>query len=212
VQLASDPFHGGTECIPEGTTVEAAQMAPLDPLPLLPDAFVRIQRWGIRREARQMQPWGRSTRQEVLDEVTAMHGGAIPHHDDHTARHFAPQVCQEGPHSCRVDGAVLSAEGPLARRRDRTAGGAVIARPPCPPPRGLADRRLGSDDAGQGRTARFIDTEERGLLGLRPFVMAGQGSSRHRAMAVASRCRARRAGFWGLHRRALHTRLIWPGW
>jgi hypothetical protein len=196
---------------PEVTKVETAQIAPLDPFQRLPDAFVRIQLWGISWEALQRQPLGRPMRQEVLDEVPAMNGGAIPN-DDQAARHFAPQVFQEGHHLCRVDGALLSVEVQLALRRDRTDGGEVIAGPPFPHQRGLADRRVGTDDAGQGIKARFIYKEERVLLGRRPFLMAGQVSARPRARAASSRCRARRAGFWGLHRRALHTRLIWPGW
>jgi hypothetical protein len=44
------------------------------------------------------------------------------------------------------------------------------------------------------------------LLSLRPFLMAGQVSSRHCAMAASLRCRARRAGFCGRQRRASSTR------
>jgi hypothetical protein len=47
-RLASDTFHGGTEFIPEVTNVETAQISQLDPFQLLPEAFVRIQLWGIR--------------------------------------------------------------------------------------------------------------------------------------------------------------------
>jgi hypothetical protein len=157
-----------------------------------------------------MQALGRPIRPEVLDKVTAMPGGALPN-DDQAARHFAPQVFQEGHHLHRVDSALRSVEVQRALRRDRTDRGEVIVGPPFPQPGGLADRRIGTDDAGQGINARFIYNEARLLLGLRPFLMAGQVSSRHRAMAASSRCRARRPGFWGLHRRALHTRLIGPG-
>jgi hypothetical protein len=197
--------------MPEVTTVDTAQMAPLDPFQLLPEAFVRIQLWGIRRQALQMQPLGRSIRQELLDTVAAMNRGPAPDHH-HAARHFAQQMFQEGHHIRRVDGPLLTVEVPRALRRECTDGGELIAGSPFPPHGGLADRGIGTDDAGQGITARFIDKKERLLLGLRPFLIAGQVSSRRRAMAASSRCRARRAGFWGLQRRALHTRLRWPGW
>jgi hypothetical protein len=40
---------------------------------------------------------------------------------------------------------------------------------------------------------------------------AGQVSSRQRVMAVSSRCRARRAGFYGLQRRVFSKRPTWTG-
>jgi hypothetical protein len=149
-----------------------------------------------------MPPWGRPSGPACLADVTAMHGCAIPEHD-HAARHFAPQGLQEGDHLPCVDGAVLTMEVPLAFRRDRTASGEVSAGLPFPPHGGLADRRLGADDTGQGINARCIYQEERVLLGWRPLLRAGQ---------VSSRQRARRAGFWGRQRSAWHPRLRCPGW
>lgn len=78
--------------------VDTAQMAPLHPFELLPEARARVQRWGIRWQALQMQSRGRPIGQERVEDAAAMNRGAIPD-DDHAAGHLTPQVLQAGDHS-----------------------------------------------------------------------------------------------------------------
>src|SRR5918992_586599 len=74
----------------------------------------------------------------------------------------------------------------------------MIAGAPVPQDGCLAHRRIGAHDTREGIKPRLVYEEEGVLLGFRPLLMAGQVSSRHRAMAASSRWRARRGGvFWG---------------
>ena len=107
---------------------------------------------------------------------------------------------------------VLTVKIQLARRGDRADGGEMIAGAPFPEDGRVAHRGIGAHHAGQGIKAGFIEEEDRLLLRLRPLLRAGQISSRQRVMAPSSRCRARRAGFWGLQRSALSKRPTWTGW
>ena len=191
--------------------VEAAQIAQLHAFELLPESLARVQLRGVGWQALQMDARRRTTGQELFDGVTAMDRGAIPD-EDHAAGHLAQQVRQEGDHIRRVERAVLTVEIPFALRRDGTDGREVIAGAPFPQDGCLAHRRVGAHDTREGIKPRLVYEEEGLRLGFRPLLMAGQLSSRHWAMAASSRCRARRAGFCGLQRRALHKRPTWRGW
>src|SRR5919198_1041780 len=128
-----------------------------------------------------MEAWQRPIRQECLKGMAAVDGRAIP--DDHHPARDLPQQMLQGDHIYRIDGAVLMMKIELALRRDRTEGGDVIAGPPCPQDRRLADRCIGPDDAGQGIAAGFVDKEDGLPLGFRPLLIAGQVWSRPWAMA-----------------------------
>ena len=185
--------------------VEAAHMAELNPFELLPEALARIQFRRIRRQALQVKALRRSIGQELLDDATAVNGGSVPD-DDHAARDFTQQVLQKGDYVGRVERVVLATEIELALKRDGTDGREVVAGPPLSQDGGLADRSIGAHDTRQGIKSGFVYKQDGLLLGLRPFWMAGQVSSCHWAMAASSRRWARRAGFCGLQRMALHKR------
>ena len=111
--------------------VEAADVVPLHPFELLPEALARVELRGVGRQALQMEALRRALGQELADDVTAMHRGAIPD-EDHAAGHLAPQMLQEGDHIRRVHGAVLTLEIQLALRRDGAHGREMIAGAPVP--------------------------------------------------------------------------------
>jgi hypothetical protein len=184
---------------------EAAHIPELDTFELLPEALARIQCRRLRRQALQVKALRRALGQELLDDTTAVHGGAVPD-DDHAAWDFTQQVLQKGDHVGRVERVVLATEIEFALRRDGTEGREVVAGPPLPQDGGLAERRRGAHDTGQGIKSRFVYKKDSLLLGLRPLWMAGQVSLCQWEMAVSSRWRARRAGFCGLQRMALHKR------
>jgi hypothetical protein len=185
-------------------------MAQLDSFELLPEARARVQLWGIGWQTLQMQSRRCAIGQALFDDLTAMNRGAIPD-DDPAAGHLTPQVRQEGDDIRRVAGMTLAAAIELARRRDGPDGREMIAGAPFPQDGGLTHRRIGAHDTREGIKPRLVYEEEGLLLGFRPLLMAGQVSSRPWAMAASSRWRARRAGFCGLHRPALHKRPTWRG-
>ena len=63
----------------------------------------------------------------------------------------------------------------------------MITGPPLSQDGGLADRRVRPDDTGQRIEAGLVYEANRLLLFLRPFLMAGQVSSRHGAIAASFR-------------------------
>jgi hypothetical protein len=68
-------------------------------------------------------------REELLDGVAAVDGGAIPN-DHHTTGHLALQVLEKRDDIVRNDGAVLAMEVQLALRREGSDGREAVARPP----------------------------------------------------------------------------------
>jgi hypothetical protein len=107
---------------------------------------------------------------------------------------------------------ILAVEGPLALWRQGADDGEMITGPPLSHEGGLPHRRIGTHHTRQGINPGLIDAAEALFLLLRPPCMAGHVGSRPYAMAASSRCRARRAGFWGRHRMALSNRPTGTGW
>jgi hypothetical protein len=93
---------------------------------------------------------------------------------------------------------VLAEDVQFALRGQGADGREMLVGVPLPQDRGVAYGGIRPDHAGQGIKARFVYEEDRVLLRLRPFLIAGQVSSRQRAIAASLRCRARRIGFCGL--------------
>jgi len=186
-------------------------MAELDPLHVRPEPLAGVQLWGIGGQTLQMKSIRRRSAQQCFDDVTAMHRGTIPD-DHHTAGYLAEPMLQKGDHSCRMNRAVLASKIQLGLGRHGTDGREMIAGPPRPQDGRGPPGSIGADHTGQGIEAGFIEEEDRLPMGLSPFLMAGQVSSRQRAMATSSRWRARRAGFGGLQRIVLSKRPTCTGW
>jgi hypothetical protein len=129
--------------------------------------------------------------------------------DDQPARDLTQQMVHQGKHVFCMQGAVLTVEVHLAFQRNRAHGGERIAGPPLPSDGRLAHWGRGAHDRGQRIKSGLVYEEKRWLWFLRPLLIAGQVSSRHCAIAAASRLRARREGFCGLHRSALPKRPTW---
>jgi hypothetical protein len=176
--------------------IEATDMAQLDAFELLPEPLARMQFRGIGRQTLQGQPLCRPIRQELLDTMAAVDGGAVSD-DDHLAGDLAQQVLEKPDDVVRIEGAVLAVEVELALGRQGADGGEMITRPPLSQDGCLPHRSIGAHHAGQGINPGLVYEEEALLLLLRPPLRAGQVCSRPCAMAASSRCRARRAGCWG---------------
>ena len=102
---------------------------------------------------------------------------------------------QESDHVWRIDGTGLAVKGEFALRGDGADGREMITRPPRPQGGCLAHRGIGPDDTRQGIEPCFVYEQDRLLLRLRPFLIAGRVASRQCTIAASLRCRARRAGF-----------------
>jgi hypothetical protein len=189
---------------------EAAHIPEFNALQMGPKALAGIQLWGIGGEALHMEPLRRTISQELCDQMTAVDRRTIPD-KHHLSRHLPQQVLEKSDHIVRVNRTVLAVEVELALRGDGADRGQMVAGTPLPQNGGVAYRGIGADDTGQGIEPGFIDEENRLRLGLCPLLSAGQVSSRQRAMAASSRCRARRTGFCGLQRSAFSKRPTWTG-
>jgi hypothetical protein len=163
----------------------------------MPEALLRVQLWGIGRQAFQVEALRRAVGQERFDGVAAVDRRAIPD-EDHPAGHLPQQVLEKRDHGVSVDGAVLAVEVELALGRDGADSGEMVVGAPLPQNGRLAHRRLGAHDTGQGIESGIVSEEDGLPLGLRPLLRAGQISSRQWAIAASLRCRSRRIGFWGL--------------
>lgn len=72
------PFFGTTQLPLDMRHVKTANVLEFDSFEQIPDAFLRIQFWGIRRETFKMNPLGTAFCQKVFDRLTAMNGCSIP--------------------------------------------------------------------------------------------------------------------------------------
>jgi hypothetical protein len=209
--FATHPFHGVAPFVPQMWDIAAADMASFDPFARLPDALARIELRSIARQRFEREAGRCAVREKLPDGVAAVNRGPIPE-EPHPARDLAQQVLKKRDHVVRIDRAVLAVAGERTLGREGADGGEMLASVPVPQDRRLPHWRIGTHDTGQGLESRLIEEEDRLLLGLGPLLMAGQVSSRQRAMAASSRCRARRIGLWGLQRSALRRRPTWVGW
>jgi putative transposase len=107
--FSSDAFHSIAEFAAQVRDIAATYVAQLYAFQLRPEPFVGVQLGGIGREAFQVNPLCGTIRQELLDDVTVVNGGAIPN-DYHTAGHLAQQVFETGDDASRIEGTVLAAE------------------------------------------------------------------------------------------------------
>ena len=135
--------------------IATAHVTPFDAFELWPEALARVQLRGIGRQALQGNVWCRALRQALLDNLTPMHRGPIPH-DDHAAGYLAQELFETCDDICGVEGAVLAVAVHCTRRGDGGDGREMIMGVPLPQDRRLADRRRGAHDTGQGVKPGFV--------------------------------------------------------
>jgi hypothetical protein len=97
-------------------------MVQLHAFHLRPEPLVGVQFGGLGWEALQVNPLRGAIRQERLDDMTAVNGGAIPGgaipNDDHAAGHLAQQVLEKCDNALRMEGTLLAVEKHLALSGD----------------------------------------------------------------------------------------------
>ena len=184
--------HEGGRCI--GTAV--GQVG----LEVIPDALVRVQLWGVRREGFQVQP-GRAA-EELRHRLPAMNAAIVEQHDE-VAGDLAQEVAEEGRDLVALDVVLgpLAVEGTMAAPGadgDARDGRDAIVRVPVAQDRRLPHRPPRLPDRGDQEEARFVDEEEMGAQPGGVVFPRGQPARFHAAMAASLRSRARRFGVWWL--------------
>ena len=191
----------------ERVTADIAQLTPLE---VLPQPFVRIQLRRVGGQGLQMQALGGSLGEEVLDDLGAVDGRAVPD-DEQLAGDMAQQVLEE-PHYVRTpQGLFFHLHQDLSRRGDRTDGGEVIPSQGHPQHGGLAPGRIGAHGGGQEVEARLVYPHERPVFVLRFFSRAGSCSVVQAAIVASFRWVARRTGCWTVQGRVRSKRLTCAG-
>jgi hypothetical protein len=211
VRFSTQPLHRVAAFMAQRPPREAAHLPACDALQVGPEALAGMPCWGIGGPALHLEPWRRAMGQDLGAARTAVAGRAGPE-PHQRAGHRPEQGLANRHHSARVERAVLAVEVARARGGDGAARGPMVAGPPRPQEGCLADGGIRAHATRQGIEPGCIDEEERLPLGLCPLLRGGQVSARQRALAASSRCRARRAGCWGLQRHVCSKRPPWTGW
>jgi len=81
----SQPFLGTKQRRLDMVHLKTIHVFPLDAFEQIPDPFVRIQCWRRARQTFEMQTCGSSFCHRIVDGLTAMNRGTVPH-DQHVAR------------------------------------------------------------------------------------------------------------------------------
>ncbi len=169
-------------------------------LEMIPDPFIGVQLWGVRREGLQVQPGG--VAEQLLHRLATMDPAIVQQHDEVTGD-LAQELPEEGRHFVALDVVFvqLAVEGAVVALRadgDPRDGRDAVVRIPMPHDRRLAHRAPRLPDRGDQEEARFVGEDEMGAQPRGVFFTRGHSSRFQRAMAASSRSTARRSGVCGL--------------
>ena len=164
---------------------------------MIPDALVRIQFGGIRRERHEVQAPGSG--EQLPNRIAPMDPGIVQQ-DDQMPADLQQEVPQEPRHvlgkdivfvELAVQGAM---EAPGADRDAGDGGDPVVAIAVAQDGR-LAHRAPGLADRGDQKEAGFVGKDDMGSQPDDVFFTAGQTVRFHSAIAGSLRSKARRSGF-----------------
>ena len=175
-----------------------------------PNALVRIQLRGVRRETLQAQ--ARMLAEQFIQRCAFMGRGVVQKHQ-HRAAQVAKQMAEEHTHFLLPDVVepklVIKAEMlSLGTDGDSRDNGDSLAPIPMTQDRSLAPRGPGLDHVGDQQEPGFVDEDEVGAQPRGVFFTRGQSFCFQRLMANSSRSSARRSGFWWLQFRLCINRPI----
>lgn len=143
-----------------------AAVPKLDPLEVVPDAFIRVEVRCVGRQLNEVEPRGCSRCQKVADGVPTVNRRSVPD-DEQLARNLAQQLVEEGDHVCPADGVILDVGEEPALRRDRADNGEVIVGERRTQHRRLSTGGIGARHERQGVEAGLVYEENCALLRLR---------------------------------------------
>jgi hypothetical protein len=199
-QFRKNLFREGVEVVRPAVGQRALRLAP--------DAFIGIEFGSVAGEVFDMK--ARMPDQEAADVIAFVNLAVVPE-KDHVAGQMPKQVTQKGAdfRAADVHAMELIVEGdPMALRADRQSGNQrhlamLIA---VSGDRRLSPRRPGAADRSDQQEAGFVQEDEVGAQVQRPFFMRGHSSRFHCSIRSSLRSKARRSGFWQLHRRRWRSR------
>jgi hypothetical protein len=205
-----ESFFGPAQLQGDVLDVETTNVLEFDALEEIPDVFLRVEFWGIRRQAFQMDAFGSAFCQESFDRLRAMNGGPIPN-DEQVARDLALEQLQEAHDIGSLVGMVSDLHAEPSFRSDASNGREVIVGQFHRQDRCLAYRRIRAHRHGHQvkRGLIYKDNRTRFVFGL--FFNASQRSSFQALMAASSRWVAFWMGFCRLYLRRRSRRLQWAG-
>jgi len=163
--FAAKAAEGKPHFPPRLVEVAAAAIRQLTALQQVPDARVGIELRGIGGQAFEVEPRRRARREEVLDGLAAVDGGAVPDHEP-LAPHLAQELAQNGADRRTARGGLLEVGEAAAVARERADGGAVVMRAWRTQDRRLTDRGRRARHQRQQGEAGFVYEEDRAVLGL----------------------------------------------
>ena len=167
-------------------------------LEVIPDALVRIEFGGVRREGHHVQSGGKG--EEFLHRFAVM-DGAVVQQNDQTAADLAQQMAEERQHVFSLNVVLIQ----VAVQRTMEALGAhgdagdPVVTIPITQEGSLPHRAPCFSDRWDQEEAGFVDKDDMGCQPRGVFFTRGQTVRFHSAMAVSSRSTARLSGFWWLH-------------
>lgn len=164
----------------------AADVAEFDALEVVPDTLIRIELWGVARQALQLEAAGAAVSEEVFDGLTAMDRRAIPD-DQELAGDVAEQVLEEAHDIGACVRPFLHQHQQPIVRRDRADDREMIAAQRQTEDRGVPPWGVGADRAGEEVEARFINPDDRPPLLVSPLFRTGHRSVSHASIAASFR-------------------------
>ena len=176
----------------------------------IPDPLLRIEFGRIAWEAFQMEPFGRTSREKVLDRLRPVDRCAIPDHQE-LAGNLAQQEAQEAHDGLRIIGMVLRLHEESPIRGDPANRREMIPGQLHPQHGRLPTWRVGAHCHGQQVKTGLIYEDDRSFFLFGLFLSAGQRSAFQLRIASSLRWVARCTGFWTLCLRARRMRLQWAG-
>lgn len=206
----SQPFFGEQYFPSEVLPVQTTNILELDAFEQIPDAFLRVEFWGVSRQLLQMNPCGSTFPEIIFDWLAAMNGGSVPDHEQ-LASNLTREQLQEANHIGTFVGVVLVLHDDLSFGGDAAHHRKMIACQLHFQDGRLADRCIGPHKHRQEIKRRLIHKDYRPVFLRSLFFRAGHRSAFQAAMAASSRWLAFSMGFCRLCFKVRRRRLQWAG-
>jgi len=130
----------------------------LNPLEIIPDAFIRVQLRRIAGKSLKQDALCSTVCQKVFDPSAPMNGRTVPY-DQYLPRDVTQQMLEKANHVWAFEGTCLHHRVQLALWRDATDSGQMIMGQTTLDDGRLSNWRIGAHDHGQQVESRFINKD-----------------------------------------------------